>query len=189
VSIGDGLTGARVTVAGDRAALTVTQTTSCGDAGCAGQPRAVPLTPDLTPQPLQGPDLAKPNRAFGPWATPSTLVFQLKTGEQPFSREAPVRAVALPGGPLQTLTSERATEPVALPIGGQSTLAVWANGRALGAALAGADGRFTKTAAPAGSPPQPYHFNSTNRDARSAGRYAIVTWVRGNVVRVSLRRF
>jgi hypothetical protein len=65
------------------------------------------------------------------------------------------------------------------------TLAVWATRSALGAALAGETGRFKHTAAPSG----PYHTNATNRDARSAGRYAIVAWARGGIVRVSVRDF
>jgi secreted trypsin-like serine protease len=34
-----------------------------------------------------------------------------------------------------------------------------------------------------------YHSNSTNRDVRAAGAYAIVAWARGHTVSVSVRRF
>ncbi|MGH2901497.1 MAG: hypothetical protein ACRDMZ_22670, partial [Solirubrobacteraceae bacterium] len=61
--------------------------------------------------------------------------------------------------------------------------------RGLGAALAGADGAFAKTAEPKGPPPEPFHSNSTNRDLRTAGRYAIFTWARAGRVRVTVRRF
>ena len=170
-----------------------TAITTCGDTSCAGQPRASRIAADGTPGPLAGPDLPKPNRAFAPWAAGHALLFQLKDRVEPFSRETPVRAVALRAdgsvGPLQTLTRRRATEPVGLPLSGGRTLAVWATRSALDAALAGADGRFKPTTAPAGPPPAPYHTNATNRDARSAGRYAIVAWARGGIVRVSVRRF
>lgn len=189
-TVGDGLTDARVTVAGDRAALTATATALCGDTQCAGQPRAFALNPDGTLAPPQGPTVARPTRAFAPWATPSAIVFQLKTSPKPFSREAPVRAAALtPGAPLQTLTKQPATEPVALALGQDRTLALWATRSRLGAALAGPSGTFRAIKAPAGPAPEVFHTNSTNRDARSAGDYAIVAWSRGRTVRVSVRRF
>lgn len=188
--VGDGLTDPRVTVAGDRAVLTATMTALCGDTSCAGQPRAIPLNPDGTLGTPVGPSVARPSRAFAPWAAPGAIVFQLKTSPKPFSREAPVRAASLTHeGPLQTLTSQPATEPVALPLSGDRTLALWVTRRAIGAALAGPDGSFRKTAAPAGPPPETYHSNSTNRDVRTAGDYAIVAWSRGHAVRVSVRRF
>jgi hypothetical protein len=68
-------------------------------------------------------------------------------------------------------------------------LALWASQRRIGAALAHRDGRFRATAAPSGPPPERYHYNATNRDLRTAGRYAIFAWSRGGVVRVSRRRF
>jgi len=189
VVVGDGLTDPRVTVAGDRAVLSVTMTTLCGDTSCAGQPRAIPLNPDGTLGTPAGPTVARPNRAFAPWAAPGALVFQLKTKVKPFSREAPVRAASLTtNGPLQTLTKLPATEPVALALGNGRTLALWATRRGFGAALAGPDGSFEKTAAPAGPPPEIYHPNPTNRDARAAGDYAVVAWSRGHTVRVSVRR-
>jgi hypothetical protein len=90
---------------------------------------------------------------------------------------------------MQTLTRVRATEPIGLALAGGGTLAVWATRERLDAAFAGADGRFRGISAPAGMPPEPYHTNSTNRDARAGGRYAIVTWGRGRTVRISVRRF
>jgi hypothetical protein len=180
----------RVTISGDVAVVSATLVAGCGDTGCSGQPRASVLGADGVPGPLTGPTVANPRRAFAPWAVGAVIVFQLKTGVQPFSREAPVRAsVAAGGGPLQTLTSALATEPVAVPVGGGRVLAVWATRKALGAALAGADGRFRRTSAPSGPPPSPYHTNSTNRDIRSAGTHVIVAWAHGKQVRVSLRSF
>ncbi len=193
-----GTTDPRVTVSGSDALVTATAIALCGDTSCAGQPRASRVAADGALGPLVGPTLARPSRAFAPWAAPTgaatgAIVFQLKERVEPFSREAPVRAVALRAdgsvGPVQMLTGKRASEPVGLPISGGRVLAVWATRSALGAALAGQDGRFKRITAPTGRPPAPNHTNSTNRDARSAGRYAIVTWARGGIVRVSVRRF
>ena len=118
------------------------------------------------------------------------IVFQLKSAPKPFSREAPIRAAALtPGARLQTLTRQLATEPVALPLDGNRTLALWATRTRFGAALAGPAGTFRPVKAPKGAPPAIYHTNSTNRDVRAAGAYAIVAWARGHTVRVSVRRF
>lgn len=189
-TVGDGLTDSRVTVSGDRAVLSATATAVCGDTQCAGQPRAFPIAADGSLGAPQGPTVARPRRAFAPWATPNAIVFQLKTAPKPFSREAPVRAAALtPNAPLQTLTKQPATEPVALALDGDRTLALWATRTRLGAALAGPSGTFHTVKAPNGPPPEVVHTNSTNRDARSAGRYAIVAWSRGHTVRVSVRRF
>jgi len=182
IVVGDGLTDARV----NGGTLTVTQTAQCGDSGCAGQPRSIAVDADGTLGAPVGPALPNPRRAFAPFATANALVFLLKTGSQPFSKEAPVMAYTAAHG-LQTITHEKAHEPVALPLSGGRTLALWATRSRLGAALAGPDGTFKKTAAPAGSPPPIYHFNATNRDARSAGAWVIFTWSRGNTVRISVR--
>jgi hypothetical protein len=187
VVVGDGLTDPRVTVSGDRAALTVARTAQCGDAGCAGAPQTIPVNADGSLGTPTGPTLSKPGRAFAAWSTPSALVFLLKTGPKPFSKEAPVRAWA--GGALQTLTNAPSNEPVALALSGDRTLALWATRTNFGAALAGPDGTFRKTSAPAGAGPALYHFNATNRDARSAGNWAIVTWSHGRTIRVSIRHF
>jgi hypothetical protein len=179
----------RVTVTGDVAVITATLVAGCGDTGCAGQPRASVLGADGVPGPLVGPTVPNPRRAFAPWAVANVIVFQLKTGVQPFSREAPVRASLASGGPLQTLTPTRATEPVAVPLPGGRVLALWATRARLGAAVAGPDGRFQRTSAPSGPPPSPYHTNATNRDVRAAGAHVIVAWAHGKQVRVSLRSF
>lgn len=185
---GEQLADPRVTVSGRRAVLTALKIASCGDAGCFGEPRASVLGADGVPGPLTGPVLENPRRAFAPWAVGNTVVFQLKTRVEPFSREAPVRA-STNGGPLQTLTRQRATEPVALPLPGGRIVALWATRRALGAALAGPDGRFRRTSAPSGPPPSPNHTNPTNRDVRAAGRYVLAAWAAGTTVRISRRRF
>jgi len=120
------------------------------------------------------------------------LVFALKEQSAAFSSEAPVRAVTLNAngtiGALQTLTTGLAKEPVAMPVSRGRVLVVWSGHKGLGASLA-VDGTFHKTPEPKGPPPTPYHFNSTNRDLRSAGRYAIFTWARGSRVRVAVRAF
>ena len=67
---------------------------------------------------------------------------------------------------------------------------MWSGERGLGASLAGSDGTFKTTAVPKGPPPPPFHFNSTNRDLRTGGRYAIFAWSRDadGRVRVSVRQ-
>jgi hypothetical protein len=121
------------------------------------------------------------------------LVFQLKTKPSPFSKEAPVRAVTFGAdgsvGSLQTLTPALANEPVVLPLTGGRVLALWADKRRLAAALAGPKGRFRKTTSPGGPPPETGHLNQTNRDLRTAGRYAIFAWEGNRRVRISARRF
>ena len=76
-------------------------------------------------------------------------------------------------------------------LGEYGALAMWSGERGLGAALATPHSRFAKTATPKGPPPPPFHFNSTNRDLRTGGRWAIFTWSRDadGRVRVSMRRF
>jgi hypothetical protein len=186
--VGD-VTDPRVTVAGGQGVVSAIAGVSCGDAGCSGNPRAY----SITGAPLAAPDLDHPNRSFGAWAVGTSLIFQRKEGPQPFSREAPVKAVTFAAdgslGRVQTLTRRRATEPIGLALAGGGTLAVWATRERLGAALAAADGRFRGISAPSGPPPERYHYNSTNRDARSGGHFAIVTWSHAKTVRVSIRRF
>jgi hypothetical protein len=67
-------------------------------------------------------------------------------------------------------------------------LVVWSGRKGIGASLA-VDGTFGRTAEPKGPPPSPYHSNPTNRDLRSAGRYAIFAWARAGRVRVAVRAF
>ena len=189
----DKLADPRVTVADGVALVAATAVTHCNESVCGGQPRASRVAADGTPGPLAGPSLNNPGRAFGPWAVEGALVFQRKAGPDPFTLAASLRAVALRAdgsvGALQTLTRERAVEPVALPLVARRTLVVWTSAEAFDAALAGRDGRFAATAAPTGPPPTASHFAETNRDAHAAGRYAIVAWSRSGVVRVSTRRF
>ena len=179
----------RVTVAGDQAVISATAGVSCGDAGCSGNPRAF----SITGTPLAAPDLDHPNRSFGAWAVRKALIFQRKDGPQPFSREAPVQAVTVRGrrvarahADAHARARDRADRARARR---RRDARVWATRKRLDAAFAGADGRFRGISAPAGAPPEPYHTNSTNRDARAGGRYAIVTWARGRTVRMSVRRF
>ena len=97
----------RVTVAGDQAVISATAGVSCGDSGCAGNPRAF----SITGAPLAAPDLDHPTRSFGAWAVRKALIFQRKDGPQPFSREAPVKAITFEVdgslGRVQTLTRVR----------------------------------------------------------------------------------
>jgi hypothetical protein len=181
---------------GGRAAVAFTQVASRGDAGAFGAPAVVAVAPDGSLGAPAGPALEFPKRAFGPTValTPggAALVFSLKAKSEAFATEAPVRAAAIGAdgtvGALQTLTSARAKEPVAMALSRGRVLVVWSGRRGLGAALA-TNGRFRRTAEPKGPPPAPYHFNLTNRDLRTAGRYAIFTWAVGGRVRVAVRAF
>jgi hypothetical protein len=196
---GDPAADPRVAIGEDgRTLIAATQIQSRGDAGVFGSPVVADVTPaGLSATPF-GPLLANPKRAFAPTVVPtsngrSVLVFQLKTRAEAFATEAPVRAVAITAdgtiGRLQTLTSGRAKEPVAMGLSGGRALTIWSGRRGLDARLAGPDGIFRKSAPPQGPPPTPFHTNSTNRDLRTAGRYAILTWARDGRVRVTVRRF
>jgi hypothetical protein len=192
---------ARVAVGdGGLAQVAATQITSNGDAGIFGYPVVASISSVGALGAPAGPAVSTPNRAFAPSSAftssgRSVLVFQLKATSQPFETRAPVRAVAIAAngavGKLQTLTSGQAKEPVVMPISGGRALTVWSGAKGLGASLAGPSGIFKKTAEPKGPPPPPFHTNSTNRDLRTAGRYAIFAWSRDadGRVRVAVRRF
>lgn len=189
----------RVAVDGaGRAVIAATQVSNRGDAGAFGQPIVAAVGADGTLGAPLGPALRYPGRAFAPSVAltqggAGVLVFALKPRPEAFGTEAPVRAVVLDAtgalGPLQTLTTGRAKEPVAMPLSRGRVLTMWSGVRGIGAALAGPGGIFKKTAEPKGPPPRPFHTNSTNRDLRTAGRYAIFTWARDGRVRVAVRRF
>jgi hypothetical protein len=196
---GDPAADPRVAIGEDgRTLIAATQIRSRGDAGVFGNPVVAAVGPAGALGAPLGPVLSNPRRAFAPTAVATgagrgVLVFQLKTASEPFATEAPVRALAIAAdgtfGGLQTLTSGRAKEPVAMGLDGGRALALWTGRRGIDARLAGPGGSFRKTAPPQGPPPLPFHSNSTNRDLRTAGRYAIFTWARGGRVRVSVRRF
>lgn len=191
----------RVTASRDgdgRPFVAATMSGRCGDAGCSGQPVAARLEPTGRPIALAVPALEHPGRAFGPSIAPlrpgsAALVFSLKSGPSPFSRLAPVKAVVLreggAPGALQTLTSKAAAEPIAATLSRGRVLVLWSGSRGFGAALAGGDGTFRRTAEPPGPPPEPYHSNPTNRAISTAGPYALVGWSRSGRVRLTLRRF
>jgi hypothetical protein len=196
---GTGFTDARVAAssASEGPLVAMTKVETCGDVGCFGAPFAARLTAEGVPVPFQVPALEHPNRAFGPSIAPlgtgaAALVFSLKTGPDPFGKQAPVKAVVLRDGAapgsLQTLTSKPATEPIAAALSGGRVLVLWSGARGFGAALAGRDGRFRSTAEPPGPPPAPFHTNPTNREISTAGPYALVGWSRAGRVRLSLRR-
>lgn len=198
---GSGFTDPRVAAAAatsEGALVAMTQTENCGDAGCSGAPVALRVSPQGIAAPLLVPALEHPNRAFGPSIAPlgpgaAALVFSLKAAPKAFDNRAPVVAAALRDGavpgPLQTLTSKPATEPIAAALSGGRVLVLWSGARGFGAALAGPGGRFHSTDEPPGPPPEPFHTNPTNREISTAGSYALVGWSRGGRVRLSLRRF
>ena len=198
---GDDAADPRVAVgSGGRALIAATQVLSHGDAGDFGSPVVSRVGQAGALGTPFGPSLANPNRAFGPSAALTSrgravLVYAQKPRSQPFETRAPVFAVAIAAddtaGAVQTLTSGAAKEPVVMGLDGGRALAMWSGAKGLGASLAGPDGTFEKTAEPKGPPPPPFHTNSTNRDLRTAGRWAIFTWSRDadGRVRVSVRRF
>lgn len=181
------------------AAVAYTRARGCGESACTGAPAVSLLGAGGEPGGPLGPVLDKPVFALAPSAaftsaTGGALVFQLKDHSAPLSTLAPVRAVNFRAdgtiGKLQTLTTERAGEPVAVPLSRGRALALWVSRRRTGVALARKGAGFHRIAAPKGPPPDRFHRNSTNRDLRTAGRYAIFAWSRRDgVVRVSVRRF
>lgn len=196
---GDPAADPRVAIGEDGSTLiAATEIHSRGDAGFFGNPVVAAVGPTGAVGAPLGPELGSPKRAFAPTAVATgagrgVLVFQLKTSAEAFATEAPVRAVTIrPDGSLgglQSLTGGRAKEPVAMGLNGGRALTIWSGRRGLDARLAQFDGIFRKTAPPKGPPPRPFHTNSTNRDLRTAGPYAIFTWARDGRVRVTVRRF
>lgn len=199
----DSLADPRVAAVPDRngsgaALLAATKIADCGDAGCFGAPVAARLTPQGAALPFQNPVIEHPGRAFGPSIAPlgpaaAALVFSLKNGPDAFSTLAPVKAVVLHDGArpgaIQTLSTRNASEPIAAALSRDRVLVLWSGTRGFGAAIAGPDGRFHRTAQPPGPPPEPFHTNPTNRAISTAGRFALVGWSRAGRVRLSLRRF
>jgi hypothetical protein len=178
--------------------IAATQIHSRGDAGYFGNPVVAAVSPAGAVGAPLGAELGSPRRAFAPTAAATgagrgVLVFQLKTSPEAFATEAPVRAMAIHAdgslGGLQSLTGGRAKEPVTMGLNGGRALTIWSGRRGLDARLAQFDGIFRKTAPPKGPPPRPFHSNATNRDLRTAGPYAILTWARDGRVRVTVRRF
>jgi hypothetical protein len=191
----------RVAVEDGKAIVAATQIRSSGDAGIFGNPVLAWVGKGTLGSPF-GPSIANPGRAFGPSVALTegargVMVFQQKTSSQPFETRAPVHAVAISAdglGRVQTLETGRAKEPVVMALvapGVLGTLAMWSGERGLGAARSTSHGVFSKVSTPKGPPPPPFHTNSTNRDLRTGGRWAIFAWSRDadGRVRVSVRRF
>jgi hypothetical protein len=182
-----------------RAVIAVTRDGNCTEVGvCFGLPGVSLLPQTGVPGSAFGPPLDHPRRAFSPTAAPTrsgggVLVFALKTRPSPFSAQAPLAAVTFDAGgrvgPLQTLTSARASFPFLGSLSRGRALVVWAGSRGLGAALAGSNGEFQATSAPVGKSPIPY--GDSTRDLSTAGRYALFAWQEAKARRVliSVRRF
>jgi hypothetical protein len=180
---------------GGRYAVTWTDTVRAGDTGRFGRPMLavgqgeVPLGAGVAPR------ISRPGRVFGPstaWlGRRPVLVWQQRDAAAPFSPIAPAWAAILDGGAFgrsQRLTRSDVSEPVVVALRGGHALALWAGTRRFGAALSDSGGRFRPTTTPPGTASK-FHFNSTNRDLRTAGRYAILTWSAAGRVRISVRRF
>jgi hypothetical protein len=135
---------------------------------------------------------------FEPWAQATgrgagVLVFQQLKNKYLSPFKGPIQAVRLrldgTTGSRQTLTSRPAIQPLVSALTGRRVLVLWAERNRLGAALADANGRFHPTPAPPGPPPIVDGTFRRTPDMRTAGRWAIATWVRGGQVRISLRQF
>ncbi|MDQ3676570.1 MAG: hypothetical protein M3401_07155, partial [Actinomycetota bacterium] len=184
---------------GGSALVAFTRADGCGESSCTGPPTVAALSAGGVPGTAFGPTLVTPRRALAPSAALTSaggglLVFEVKTKRSPFSTLWPVHAVRFRAngtvGKVRRLTSERAGEPVVLPLSRGRALALWVSSKRIGTALARRGGALRRTPAPAGPPPDVFHTNSTNRDLRTGGRYAIFAWSRRDgVVRVSVRRF
>ncbi|HEY1538486.1 MAG TPA: hypothetical protein VGF63_03735 [Solirubrobacteraceae bacterium] len=183
---------------GGRALIAATQVVSSGDAGEFGSPVVARVGPAGALGTPFGPAISNPARAFAPSAALTSqgravLVYQQKQSSQPFETRAPVFAVAIAAGgtvgPIQTLTTGLAKEPVVMALSGGRALTVWSGAKGIGASLAGPDGAFEKTAEPKGPPPPAFHTNSTNRDLRTGGRWAIFTWEANGRVYSAVRGF
>jgi hypothetical protein len=116
-----------------RALVAFTQIARRGDVGSFGAPAISSVRADGTLSPPLGPALQFPGRAFGPsaafWSAGAALVFQLKTKSEPWGGGAAGRAVSINGngtiGAPQTLTTGRASEPVAVGLSHGRVLVVW----------------------------------------------------------------
>ena len=123
---------------------------ACGDAGCSGQPRAIRLDADGTPGPLPARP-RPPDRAFAPWAARQRARLPAQDRRRSRSR-ARRRCARCARGRRPAPDADRASARPSRsrsPLAGGRTLALWATRKALGAALAGADGRFTHDRRPA----------------------------------------
>jgi hypothetical protein len=194
-----GLVDARLTPrAAGGAVLAATKLTRSGDAGAFGAPVSALVSPVGTLGPLSGPALPQPGRAFGPSAVElgagrRLLVGSLRDRPAAFSPLAPVAAAVIGAdGTLANgmpfVTHARSSEPIALPLSGGRALVLWTGDRGWGVRLASPAGALRTTVAPPQGGPAPFHFNATNRDARSSRRHVIVAWERAGVVRVTTRR-
>lgn len=170
-----------------------------GDIGSFGPSATSLVSADGAVGPLSSPALAHPNRAFNASAVALTggqrlLVGNLRDAPKAFSATAPVTATTIAAdgtaGAVSVLDDDpSSSEPIALPLAGRRAVVLWSGARRWGAALTDDAGVARPTASPPGAPPAPYHFNATNRDLRSAGRYVAVAWERRGQVRVTIRRF
>jgi hypothetical protein len=166
-----------------------------GDTGRFGRPMLAVGRGEAPLSVPASPTISRPGRVFGPstaWlGRRPVLVWQQRDAAAPFSPVAPAWAAILDGaafGRPQRLTRSDVSEPVAVALRGGRALALWAGTRRFGAALSNRAGRFRPIAAPPGTASK-FHFNSTNRDLRTAGRYAILAWSAAGRVRISVRRF
>jgi hypothetical protein len=180
---------------GGRYAITWTETVRGGDTGRFGRPTLAVGQRETPLSAAAAPTISRPGRVFGPstaWlGRRPVLVWQQRDAAAPFSPVAPARAAILDGGAFarpQRLTRSDVSEPVVVALRGGRALTLWAGTRRFGAALSNRAGRFRPTAAPPGTASK-VHFNSTNRDLRAAGRYAILTWSAAGRVHISVRRF
>jgi hypothetical protein len=192
------IVGAGVSVRGSDAAISATVTERCGDAGCFGAPGLLRLGVGDTPTAATKPALRYPGRAFAPEvaALPqrrSIVAFRQKTGVDPFSTRAPLRALAFgtdgQPGPVRVLSSRPVSAVRLVAVDrGVAALAVWSGERGFGAAAVSESGtpRFRRSQAP---PLPPFTGYGSNLDLAAAGPYALAAAGTPTGVRLTLRRF
>lgn len=207
--LGGGLTDARVAVGVyHRAAVVVTKSAACGDAGCRGAVQLFRVRPDNTvaaPETIKTTNVKKtsgPSVAFLGGDNAIVSWTQRGAGDG-FSSTGAVQTAAAHYGDFGYMDARRtldrrdaASEPIAMRLAEGRALVVWSIGDGVGlrGALVNDRGEAQIIAMPGGAGPARYHFNSTNRDVHTAGNWAAVAWNTADFksagqIKVSLRRF
>ena len=168
-----------------------------GDAGNLGAPGLARAGADDVLGASQPAPVTQAGRALAPDVTVdgsgrSVLIYQEKTGSQPFSRTAPVYAAVTTAGGFgarQLLDSRRGNQPTVRPFG-TGAIAAWEAPHAGWGVAIESDGRFRRVRAPSGPGPQLYlgaDFNYAH-DLAAAGSHAVLAWVAADgAIRLSER--
>jgi hypothetical protein len=155
-----------------------------GDAGTLGVPGLLRLAADGTFAPALAAPVLSANRAFGPvvaidGAGRDVLVYQEKTRSTPFSRSAPIYAVAAtPGGaPAARQLLDRSDAYLPLVRGYRDgAIAAWETPRNRWRVSIERRGTFTPAPAPSGGPSRVGEDFNYSRDMSTGGRYVVLCW-------------